>query len=208
MPTLETADGKPVDVTPPDPAAINAKFQQAMNDDGPDPAAPPRRAPRDPAATAAARPRTSAKPKAEKSRVTTTSAAAPLSDKQRAEGVTGWAQLGAMVPLVLARATEKNAKDPKDPKVKAKADAYKADAATIAGHAEELADACVQVAAVDPKFAAALDRVCGIGPYGALIGVAFGIGSQVLRNHRPERKIPGTVHPDELLRADDVPAAA
>ncbi len=207
MPTLETTDGKPVDVTPPDPATINAKFQQTMNNDGPDPAAPPKRTVREPAATAA-RPRTStAKPKGEKSRVAG-AAAAPLTDKQRAEGVTGWAQLGAMMPLMLARAAEKNAKDPKDPKVKAKADAYKADAVAIANHAGELADACVQVAAVDPKFAAALDRVCGVGPYGALIGVAFSIGSQVVRNHRPTAKIPGTVHPDELLGAGDVPAAA
>lgn len=53
MPELTTTDGKPVDVTELDPAAINAKFGAAMNDDGPDEQAPPPRRAR-PAAEAAA----------------------------------------------------------------------------------------------------------------------------------------------------------
>lgn len=204
MPTLETLEGKPVQVTPPDPAEINARFQQTMNDDGPDPAALPKRAARGPA-TDTAKPRAARQPKAEKSR-TTASSAAPLTDRQRADGVKGLAQLGAGVPLLLAKVAEKNAKDPK---AKARADAYKADAVTIANAADDLAGACVEVARADPGFAAALDKVCGIGPYGALISVAFGIGAQCFRNHRPSASIPGTVHPGELLgEPEPVPAAA
>ena len=45
-PTLETADGKPVDVTPVDPDAVNREFAAAMADDGPDTQAPPKRQPK------------------------------------------------------------------------------------------------------------------------------------------------------------------
>lgn len=49
MPTLETPDGKLVDVTPPDPDKINSDFSRVMNDDGPDTQAPPQRRRRAPA---------------------------------------------------------------------------------------------------------------------------------------------------------------
>ena len=101
----------------------------------------------------------------------------------------GLAQVGAGIALLFGKATGK--------------DAFKADAVTIASAADEIADACVQTAKADPKFAAALDKVCAAGPYAALISVAVGVGSQCARNHKPDLKIPGTVDPAELLKAQD-----
>lgn len=192
MPTLETPGGKPVDVTPVDPDAVNAAFRSAMDDDGPDEQAPPKRAPRQPDG-GGAKPRTS---KSEKSR-TTAKPAVALDDAQRAAGVQGLAQIGAGFALMLGRATGR--------------DAYQADAVTVASAAPQIADACVQVAKTDAKFAAALDKVCSSGPYAALISVGVSVGMQVMRNHKPALALPGTVHPDELLRSNDgqaVPAAA
>lgn len=75
MPTLETADGKPVVV---DPAEVNARFQAAMDgDSGPAEQAPPKRTPRAPAEDSKPRTRTAAK--AEKSR-TADKSAAPVKD--------------------------------------------------------------------------------------------------------------------------------
>lgn len=132
------------------------------------------------------KPRRGRKPKAEQPRVTAAAAAAgPLGNADRRKGVKAVVQVGAAIPLVLARATGK--------------DAYKADAVTIANSADDIAGACADAADADPRFAAALDRVCQAGPYGALITVAFGVAGQLVRNHRPGLEIPGTVHPDKLL---------
>jgi hypothetical protein len=193
MPVLETPDGRPVDVTPVDADAVNAQFAAAMNDDGPDEQAPPKRQPKasDPGAIAAPKPKRT--PKAEQARTTTAEAATALDDGQRASGIKGLAQIGAGVTLLLSKAT----------KDRAKSDAFKADAITIASSAEEIADACVQTARADPKFAAALDKVCNVGPYAALVSVMVGVGSQIARNHKPDLKIPGTTDPAELLKAQD-----
>lgn len=187
MPVLETPDGKTLDVAPDDPAAINRKFAQAMADDGPDTQAPPKRPAEQPQPDAP-KPRRGRPPKAEKAR-TTAAAGTVLDDGQRAQGVKGLAQVGAGIALLLGKATGK--------------DAYKADAVAIASAADEIADACVQTAKADPKFAAALDRVCAAGPYAALIAVAVGVGSQIARNHKPSLIIPGTTDPAELLKAQD-----
>ncbi len=193
MPTLETADGKPVDVTP-DADAVNAQFAAAMADDGPDEQAPPKRQPRP--ADEAPKPKRGRPPKAEQAR-TTAKAGTVLDDGQRAQGVKGLAQLGAGVALMLGKATGKQA--------------FTADAITIASSADEIADACVQTAKADARFAAALDRVCSAGPYAALVTVGVGLASQIARNHKPSLTIPGTVDPAELLKAQEtanVPVAA
>lgn len=197
MPTLETTDGRPVDVTPVDPEAVNAAFAQAMNDDGPDGQAPPKR-PENTSSTrvGAEKPRRS-RPRAEEKSRTVAKPAVTLDDRQRAEGVQGLAQLGAGIALMLGRATGSSA--------------YQADAVTIASAAPQIADACVQVAKSDARFAAALDKVCSSGPYAALVSVAVSVGMQCARNHRPAMALPGTVHPDELLKVSDgqaVPAVA
>jgi hypothetical protein len=186
MPTLETADGRPIDVAPVDPAEVERQFAAAMADDGPDTQAPPKRTPK-PEAEAPA-PKRGRPPKAEKAR-TTAAAGTVLDDGQRAQGVKGLAQVGAGLALLFGKATGK--------------DAFKADAVTIASAADEIADAAIQVAHADPKFAAALDKVCSVGPYGAMITVAVGVGSQIARNHKPKLVIPGTVDPAELLKAQD-----
>lgn len=191
MPTLETADGRPVDVTPADPATVNATFNQVMNDDGPDTGAPPDRADK-PVADAPrrgpGRPRKDKGPGAARTVNTGAAAASPalsLTDAQRSQGVQGFAQIAGGLALMTGRATN-NA-------------AFFADAVTVSKSAPEWADACVQIAHTDPKFAAALDRVCANGPYAALITVALGTGLQLVRNHRPALTLPGTVHPDSLL---------
>ena len=191
MPTLETADGKPVDVTPVDPDEVNRAFAAAMAGDGPDEQAPPKRAPRPPADDAAPKRKTARPSKAEQAR-TAARAATVLDDGQRAAGVQGLVQVGAGLCLIAKRATGK--------------DAFQADAITLASNADQIADACVQTAKADPKFAAALDKVCSAGPYAALISVMVGIGGQLARNHKPGLAIPGTVDPAELLRAQEAAA--
>jgi hypothetical protein len=186
VPVLETPDGKPVGVTPVDADAINARFDSAMNDDGPDTQAPPKRQPGD--GGGEPRPRRQRQAREDKSRTTAKPAAAALDDKARAEGVQGWAQIGAGIAMMLGKAT--------------KNEAYQADAITIASNAGQFADAAVQIAHADAAFAARLDRVCAVGPYGALIAVGVGVVSQCVRNHRPAAAIPGTVHPSELLAAE------
>jgi hypothetical protein len=187
MPTLETTDGQPVEVAPADPDAVNAQFAAAMADDGPDTQAPPRRTPK-PLAEEAPKPKRGRPPKEEKAR-TTAAAGTVLDDGQRANGVKGLAQIGAGIALLLGKATGK--------------DAFKADAVTIASAADEIADACVQTAHADPKFAAALDRVCAAGPYAALITVGVSVAGQCARNHKPGLVIPGTIDPAKLLQAQD-----
>jgi len=193
MPTLETADGKPVDVTPVDTDAVNREFAAAMADDGPDTQAPPKRQPKPAAEVQAPKRPRGRPPKAEQAR-TTAKAGTVLDDAQRASGVKGFAQIGAGIALLIGKATGK--------------DAYKADAVTIASAADEFADAAVQIAHADPKFAAALDKVCAAGPYAALITVAVSVGTQCARNHKPSLKLPGTVDPAELLMAQDQAEAA
>ncbi len=185
MPTLETVDGQPV--APVDPEAVNQAFSRAMADDSTDgEKAPPKR--QAAAEVEVARPKSGRPPKAEKAR-TTARPSVVLDDSQRAQGVKGLAQVGAGVVLMVGKATGN--------------DAFKADAVTIASSADEIADACVQTAKADARFAAALDKVCAAGPYAALIGVMVGVGSQIVRNHRPGLHLPGTTDPDVLLKAQN-----
>ena len=190
MPTLTTEAGKPVEVTD-QPTVINAAFRAAMDaDDGPDEQSPPKR----PEKTAEApKPKRGRPPKSEQSR-TTARASASLTDAERSAGVQGLAQIAAAVPLMLAKTTGNPA--------------WMADAVTIAANAPQLADACIQVARNDARFAAALDRVCSSGPYAALISAGLAVGMQCFRNHRPQMALPGTVHPDELLKETSVEQAA
>lgn len=190
MPTLKTADGTPVDVTPPDPDAVNAAFNAAMNDDGPDEQAPPKRQRREPAADGETRPRRGRPPKEEKSR-TVTRPAVTLDDDARAQGVAGIAQVVAGIALMGGRASGSSA--------------LQADGMVIASAAPQFADACVQIAKVDAAFAARLDKVVGVGPYGALVAVLVTAGLQIARNHKPALQLPGTVDPMELLTAPEHP---
>jgi hypothetical protein len=186
MPTLETLDGQAVETELPELAGRGDADQAPP----PRPAGPPPPSSPAPAARRRGRPPRQA---ADKARV----APAPppaLDDEARAAGVRGVMQIGAGITLLAGKATGK--------------DAFKADAVAIASVADDTAAACVQIAKTDPKFAAALDKVCSVGPYGALITIAAGLGAQIARNHKPDRKLPGTVHPDELLKAQNEMEAA
>ena len=183
MPTLETTGGQPVAI---DPDAVNQQFAASMAaDTGPAEQAPPRRQPV--AEGTVVKPKRG-RPKEEKAR-TTARPGTVLDDGQRAQGVKGLAQIGAGIMLLAGKATGK--------------DAFKADAVTIASAADQIADACVQTAKADQRFAAALDKVCSAGPYAAMITVGVGVASQIARNHKPSLNIPGTVSPAELLKAQD-----
>ena len=54
-----------------------------------------------------------------------------------------------------------------------------------------------------PSLLLSLAVVAGLGFGPVQVAVAVGIGSQCARNHKPDLKIPGTVDPAELLKAQD-----
>lgn len=184
MAELQTPEGEQVEL---DRAQINADFDTAMNSDGPLPPTPPRKQ-RTPAQAddTAPRAKRTRQTRDDKPRTTARPAAAALTDDERHQGAQGIAQITAGVAMIAAKATGNMA--------------FAADAVTIANHGDALADACVETARHSPAFAAALDKVCAAGPYAAMIGVGVAIVSQLARNHKPSLTIPGTVHPDQLLR--------
>jgi hypothetical protein len=80
-----------------------------------------------------------------------------------------------------------------------------ADAAAIVIHAEPISHAAAEAAANDPRFAALLDRVLALGPYGALLGAVMPLALQLLANHGyvPENFVKplGLSTKDELMTA-------
>lgn len=203
-PTLETPDGTQLDT---ETAQVNQEFSRAMAADAKtDAAAPPKR----PASAEPETPRRRGRPPGSKNKSRVESrpaapaaAAAGLSDDERATGVTGLVQIGAGLCLVAARSTGR-----RDPNTGERVDnlAFKADAITLANSAEDMAAAVVATAKADARFGALVDKVCQVGPYGALISVLTGVGMQLARNHRPAAALPGTVAPAELVAAAEVPA--
>jgi hypothetical protein len=192
VPTLETIEGKPVDVTPVDAESINAKFQATMDGDGQAEQELPKRAARGPA-TDAAKPRVVPKPKPEKARTTGKAAPSALSHGQRVEGLKGIGQVVAGLALMGAKATGSAA--------------LAADAIAVVNTSEDGAEAFAALADTDPRFAGWVDKVCAAGPYSAIIAWGVGLGTQLWRNHKPSMQLPGTVHPDELLGATAAAAA-
>lgn len=77
------------------------------------------------------------------------------------------------------------------------------DAATITVYAEPLAEAMQQTAEQVPQFAAVLDKVLTVGPYGALLAAAMPLAVQLLANHGvlPEQVATamGAMSPEELM---------
>jgi len=106
--------------------------------------------------------------------------------QRRAEGVQGLMQLGAGLCLALSARG---------------GDAFKADAYTLAANSEPFGSACASVAAENPGFAAALDKITQAGPYAALMTIAVPMVTQIVRNHRPAMKLPGTSNPADLVTA-------
>lgn len=184
-PTLTDLDDHPISL---DAGESGGSTDPAELDQAPPrrTAPPPTPAPAGPGPRRPGRPPRADRPRADRARVTAPPAPS-LDDDARAAGVRGLVQIPAGVLLLAGKVTKK--------------DVYIADGVAVASVADDTAAACVQIAKTDPKFAAALDKICAVGPYGALITVAFSLGTQIARNHNPARKLPGTIHPDELLKA-------
>jgi hypothetical protein len=112
-------------------------------------------------------------------------------------GITGLIQV-AIAPLALAGI---------------KSPACALDAAAIACHAEPLADALQQTAEQVPQFAALLDKVLTVGPYGALLAATMPIAVQLLANHgivpAEAAQAMGAMSPEDLMEqmAPEAPAA-
>lgn len=74
------------------------------------------------------------------------------------------------------------------------------DAITLAKFTGPLVDAVQDAAGQDQRLAAALEKLNTVGPYGALVGVAVAMGTQLAANHG---KLPagqfGTSTPDDLM---------
>lgn len=64
-----------------------------------------------------------------------------------------------------------------------KSPALAADAAAIVHHAEDLSNALQETAEQVPGFAAVLERVLQVGPYGALLAAVMPLGMQLAVNH-------------------------
>ena len=77
------------------------------------------------------------------------------------------------------------------------------DAAAVTLHAPNLAEAAALTAQADERFAAILDKALSIGPYGALLGAALGLGMQIAANHGAVPVVPemGILSPEELIAA-------
>jgi hypothetical protein len=192
---LLTPDGVALEINAED---IEREFARTMAATPTDVPSPPKKPQAD--STEPAKPKRGRPPKSEQPRVTTAapSASTPQLDKQRLEGVKGFAQIGAGACLVLdSRTPESNI-------------SWRADAVTLANSAEPLAKACVEVAKNNASFASALDRVTKVGPYGALLTVGLGVAGQLVRNHGIiAGEFLGAVPPGQLLASleDEAKAA-
>lgn len=186
---LSTADGRPLSLDPPadSDADTEREFARSMAAKGPDDAtAPPKRAPRAPAGQAAGGKARTAKKDA---RTTQAAEVKPLTDAEIVTGVKGLCQAAAALPALASKRARK-------PELQT---ALKADAITIVSASDQIAQACADTAAADPKFAALMQRICQAGPYAALMTVAFGVGAQLARNHGLA-SMPGTEDPAEVVR--------
>jgi len=77
---------------------------------------------------------------------------------------------------------------------------FAADAAAIAIHSENIAEALDQLAHERPEIAAVLDRVLQIGPYGVLIAAVAPLAFQILTNHGAVPVgVMGTIPPGTLI---------
>jgi hypothetical protein len=115
--------------------------------------------------TSADKPRTTPMPAA------TPTPPSPELDAARTDGIKGLVQIGAVLALALdSRTPESNV-------------AFRADAVTLAGSADAIAEAVTETARHNASFAAAVDKVTAAGPYAALVTVTFGVGMQLARNH-------------------------
>jgi hypothetical protein len=80
---------------------------------------------------------------------------------------------------------------------------FLADAAAIGEHGPGVVDAVNDLAQDDPRLAAVLDKILGMGPYGALIAATLPLVAQLLANHKilplPVLQGMGAKDPDALI---------
>ena len=202
MPTLETTDGKPVDVTPVDPDEVQRQMQAALNDDAPGEQAPPRRQPRQPGADAQ-KPGRARQPKAEKSRTAdkaTEAAPAPPSPEvtaKRAASAEETFKLAGTCLLVVGKITHMPS--------------FTADGFMVNANAGPLAVALADVAAVEPQIARWLDKApsAKVTAWIGLATVVGGLGLQAAANHKLIKPgVMGTSDPAEIIRANEAALAA
>lgn len=192
---------------------LNPQFSdQAPDDDGDgsDPAAPygrkadgtPKAKPGRPKGTPDGNPRTRTTQRRAKVAAAPPRKSRPRPKQQQGPdyraGIVGIAQLVA-APLMVA-----GLKNP----------ALRADAAAIVHHAVPIADAMQETAEQIPGFAAALDKLLSVGPYGALLAAAMPLAVQVAANHgflpAQVAQAMGAQDPETLMEAaaGDAPQAA
>jgi len=193
---LMTEDGKAVDVE-----TANLEFARAMAApaaDEPLTSPPPRKA------EAPAEPKRRGRPPASEKARSAKTGATPIADtrspekaaEDRSSGVQGLVQIGAGALLVMGQ--------------RSNSEPLLCDAVVIAENAAPLGAACAEVAKVNPRFAKALDKILEVGPYGALVTVAFSVGMQVAANHGavPEGTAGTRTKKEILATLDEVPEAA
>jgi hypothetical protein len=197
MPTLETADGKPLDPAA-DADAVNATFAAAMNDDGPDEQAPPRRQPRTAPADGGAKPRRGRTPKADRSRTTDKPAEAPpvppspaVTAKRASSAEESFELIGTCL-LMVGKVT--------------RMPSFTADGFVVNANAAPLAEKLAQVAAVEPQIAKWLDKApsAKVTAWMGLASVAAGLGLQAAANHKLIKPgVMGTMDPAKIIQANE-----
>jgi hypothetical protein len=100
--------------------------------------------------------------------------------EKRAEGLSGWAQLGAAILFQVP--------------------ALRPDAAVVAHYGPAFAEEAANLADEDERAAALLDKISGMGPYAALVSILAQAGMQVAVNHGFMRPgFMGTLPPEEFV---------
>ena len=204
---LSTPDGSPV--AAPSAAETEQAFARAMSTEPRDapgtvpatgPPGPPRRDPDAPFGRTkdgvpkkgpGGRPTQHDKPRVETSAKLPEVGSAPTSEARRktwVDGITGFAQIGAAACLMAHQRTGDIA--------------WQADALTIAGNAQPLAEAVAGVAEQNDQMGRLLDKICAAGPYTALVSVGVGLAAQIASNHGVKQaQAMGAVSPQDLVKA-------
>jgi hypothetical protein len=201
---LTTPDGTPV--TAPSAEATEQAFARAMSTEPRDapgtvpesgPPGPPRRDPDapfgrtktgEPKKGPGGRPTQHDKPRVAAAPEVANSATSAERRKTWVDGITGFAQIGAAGCLMVHQRTNDIA--------------WKADALTIANTAPALAEAIADVAAQSDQLGRLLDKICSVGPYGALITVGIGLSAQLAANHGVKQATAlGALPPQDLIKA-------
>lgn len=195
---ITLATGEDLDLPIPKPAEP---------DSAPSSMDPPRREPKDPEApygrklngepkkAAGGRPA-----KEDRPRVTTAPSGGTTAPAEKVkgwtEGLTGIGQLIAGGCLMGYQATGSKA--------------LAADAVAVSRSAPVLSAAVADLGATDPRIGKILDKICTVGPYGALITAVVGLGAQIAVNHGAiQPGLMGTAAADDLIasasgdKADD-----